>query len=154
MANAALLRLAFAGGHPAEDEFRIGWQGFQFGRPEGRLLGAFLLLTLFLLIAMLFLVLLVVIFTIAILVTVHGETVAPTAATKLPPDVQAMISGLFVVFSMALLWVLVRICPYPAATIAEKRIQVFSTWKLTQGNWWRIFAAFVLLLSPAIVLYG
>ncbi len=152
MANAALLRLAFADEHAGDPEFRIGRQGFQFGQPELRLLGAGLLLALFGLLALLFLLLLVVIFTVALLVTVHGQTVAPTAASKLPPDVQMMLSGLVLVFAVALLWVAVRVCLYPAATIAEKRIQVFSTWRLTAGNWWRIFAAFFLLLLPALVL--
>ena len=154
MANAALLRLAFAEEHQGDPEFAIGRQGFQFGRPETRLLGAILLLALFGFLAVLFLLLLVIIFTIALLVTVHGQTAAPTAATKLPPDVQAMVSVLIGVFALAMLWVAVRICLYPAATIAQKRVQVFSTWALTAGVWWRIFAAFLILLSPAIVLAG
>ncbi len=152
MANAALLRLAFSDEHAGDPEFRIGRQGFQFGRPEVRLLGAILLLALFGLLALLFLLLVVVILTVALLVTVHGQTVAPTAASKLPPDVQMMLSGLVLIFALALLWVAVRVCLYPAATIAQKRIQVFSTWRLTAGSWWRIFAAFVLLLLPALVL--
>ena len=152
MANAALLRLAFADQHPNDADFAIGRQGFQFGQPELRLLGAILLLTLFGLIAFLFMLLLVIIFTVALLVTVHGQTVAPTAATKLPPDVQLMLEGLVLIFALGLLWVAVRVCLYPAATIAEKRIQVFSTWKLTAGHWWRIFAALLILLLPALVL--
>ena len=152
MANAALLRLAFADEHSGDPEFRIGRQGFQFGQPELRLLGAILLLALFGLLALLFLLLLVIIFTVALLVTVHGQTVAPTAASKLPPDVQLMLSGLVLIFALALLWVAVRVCLYPAATIARKRVQVFSTWRLTAGSWWRIFAAFVLLLLPALLL--
>ena len=152
MANAALLRLAFAEQHPGDPEFAIGRQGFQFGQPELRLLGAILLLALFGLIAFLFMLLLVIIFTVALLVTVHGQTAPPTAATKLPPDVQLMLEGLVLVFALGLLWVAVRVCLYPAATIAEKRIQVFSTWKLTAGHWWRIFAALFILLLPALVL--
>ena len=154
MANAALLRLAFADEHPSDADFKIGPQGFQFGRPELRLLGAIGLLLLFAVLAILFLLLLAFIFTIALVVAVHGQTALPTAATTLPPDVQAMLSLLILAFAMGFLWMAVRVCLYPAATIASQRIQVFSTWKLTGGNWWRIFAAFLLLLLPAIVLAG
>ena len=154
MANAALLRLAFADEHAGDPDFALGPQGFQFGRPELRLLGAIGLLMLFAFLAVLFLLLLAFIFTIAMVVAVHGQTAVPTATSTLPPDVQAMLSLLILVFAIGLLWMAVRICLYPAATIATQRIQVFSTWKLTGGNWWRIFAAFVLLLLPAVVLAG
>ncbi len=154
MANAALLRLAFADEHAGEADFVIGPQGFQFGRAELRLLGASGLLMLFAFLAVLFLLLLAFVFTIAMVVAVHGQTAVPTATTTLPPDVQAMLSMLILVFAAGLLWLAVRICLYPAATIATQRIQVFSTWPLTAGSWWRIFAAFVLLLLPALVLVG
>ena len=154
MANAALLRIAFADEHPADPEFKIGPQGFQFGRPEVRLLGAIALLALFMVLAILFLLLLAFVFTIAIVVAVHGQTVVPAATTTLPPDVQAMLSLLILVFALGLLWMAVRVSLYPAATIATQHVQVFSTWRLTGGNWWRIFAAFILLLLPAIVLAG
>lgn len=151
MANGALLRLAFADEHPGDGEFKIGPQGFQFGQPELRLLGAILLLALFGLIAFLFMLLLVIIFTLAMLVTVHGQT-ALGPATKLPPDVQEMVAGLVLIFALAMLWLALRVCLYPAATIAQKRIQVFSTWAMTAGSWWRIFAACLVLLIPAFAL--
>ena len=154
MANAALLRLAFVDEHPADPDFAIGPQGFQFGRPELRLLGAIGLLLLFAVLAVLFLLLLAFVFTIALVVAVHGQTAVPTAATTLPPDVQAMLSLLILAFALGFLWMAVRVCLYPAATIATQHVQVFSTWTLTDGNWWRIFAAFLLLLLPAIVLAG
>lgn len=154
MANAALLRLAFASEHPGDPDFKVGPQGFQFGRPELRLLGAILLLTLFFLLAILFLLVLAFILTIALVVAVHGQAAVPSSANHLPPDVQAMLSFLILIFAGALLWAAIRVCLYPAATIANKRIQVFSTWRLTDGNWLRIFAAFLILLLPAIVLAG
>ncbi len=152
MANAALLRLAFADEHPGDPDFKIGPQGFQFGRPEVRLLGAIVLLSLFFFLAILFLLVLAFIFTIALVAAVHGQTVVPANAEQLPPDVRAMLSVLILLFGAAMLWAAVRVCLYPAATIADKRIQVFSTWRLTAGSWLRIFAAFLILLAPAIVL--
>ena len=154
MANAALLRLAFVDEHPVDPDFRIGPQGFQFGRPELRLLGAIALILLFAVLALLFMLLLDVIFTIALVVTVHEQATIPSAASTLPPDVQFMLKLLTLIFVMSLLWIAVRICLYPAATNSTQHIQVFSTWRLTDGNWWRIFAAFLLLLLPAIVLAG
>jgi len=53
IANGALLRLAFADEHPGDPEFRVGPQGFQWGKPETRLLGAVLLVFLFALLALL-----------------------------------------------------------------------------------------------------
>ncbi len=152
MANAALLRLAFVDEHRGDPDFQIGRQGFQFGRPELRLLGAIALLSLFFVLAILFMLLLAFIFTITLVVAVHGQTAVPSNAAHLPPDVQLMLSLLIMVFAAALLWVAVRVCLYPAATISNRRIQVFSTWKLTSGLWWPIFAALLILLAPTLVL--
>ena len=60
-----------------------------------------------------------------------------------------MLSLLILTFFALAMWVWVRVFPYPAATIAERKVQVFSTWKLTSGNGWRIFAVFLLLFLPA-----
>ena len=153
MANAALLRLAFADEHGGDAEFRIGLQGFQFGMPEVRLLGAMLLFALFGFIAFLFMLLLAALFTVG-LVFSHGQTtIAPEAAAR-SPDVQAMLSLLILVLFGVGLWVWVRVFTYPAATVAERRVQVFSTWRLTHKNWWRVFSAFLLMFLPAFVSDG
>jgi hypothetical protein len=152
MANGALFRLAFADQHPGDPEFKPGPQGLQFAGTEARLLGAVLLVGLFVALAVLFLLLIVVIFAIAAVVTVHGE-VDPTTAIK-QPDVQALLSLLLLVFVAVMLWAAVRIGLYPAATVAEKKVQVFSTWRLTAGNGWRIFAAMLITVSPALIMQG
>ena len=149
MANAALLRLAFADEFPGDPEFRIGLQGFQFGRPELRLLGAVMLLVLFGLIALVFMVLLAALFTVGLIFS-HGHANLTPEAASHSPDVQAMLSLLILAFAAAAVWVWIRVFTYPAATVAEKRVQVFSTWRLTAGAWWRIFAAVVLLSLPAL----
>ena len=151
MANAALLRLAFAEEHPGDPEFRLGPFGLQWGRPELRLLGAVLLVMLFVVLAALLMVLLAIIVSVATLAANGVHAVAPDPA-HLPPAAQVAVSLLILVFALAGLWVAVRICLYPAATVAEQRVQVFSTWKLTQGAFWPIFAAILLLLAPAFLL--
>ena len=150
MANAALLRLAFADLFPGDAEFRIGPQGFQFGGPEARLLGALMLLVLFGLIALLFMILVAALLTIGIVFSHGAASVTPEAASR-SPQVQLMLSGLILVFVAIAMWVWVRIFTYPAATIAGRRVQVFSTWRITKGSAWRIFAAVVLLSLPALV---
>lgn len=152
VANAAMLRLAFADEHPGDAEFRIGPQGFQWGKPETRLLGAVLLVFLFALLALLFLIVLVVIVAIATMALGHPGAPLPSAQTQLPQNAQIAISVMGTIFALAALWVAVRICLYPAATVTEKKVQVFSTWKLTHGQFWRILAAVALVLAPAILL--
>lgn len=152
MANAALLRLAFADEHPGDPDFRIGPQGFQWGRTEIRLLGAILLVALFFVLALLVLLLLAVVAAIATMALGHPNAPIPTPQTPLPPAGQLAISVLVTLFVLAGLWVAVRICVYPAATVAEKRVQVFSTWALTRGHFASIFAALVLVLAPAMIL--
>ena len=82
MANAGLLRLALAGKRGEDADFRIGWQGFQFGRPEVRLLGAMLLLALFGFIALLFMLLLAALFT----ADSSSPTARPPSRRRPPPD--------------------------------------------------------------------
>ena len=149
MANAALLRLAFADLHPGEAEFRIGPQGLQFGAPETRLLGALMLLVLFGFIGLLFMILLAALLTIGIVFS-HGAAGVTPAAASHSPGVQLMLSLLILVFVAFAMWVWVRIFTYPAATIAERRVQVFSTWSATRGSAGPIFAAVVLLSLPAL----
>jgi hypothetical protein len=152
IANGALLRLAFADEHPGDPEFRVGPQGFQWGKPETRLLGAVLLVFLFALLALLFVIVLAVIIAIATMALGHPNAALPTAQTQLPQNAQVAISVMGAIFAFAALWVAVRICLYPAATVAEKKVQVFSTWRLTHGNFWRILATVVLVMAPAILL--
>ena len=49
-----------------------------------------------------------------------------------------------------MLYASVRLSLAPAATIARREVQVFSTWSLTKGQFWRIFLATLLIGLPAI----
>jgi hypothetical protein len=40
------------------------------------------------------------------------------------------------------------------ATVARKRIVIFESWRLTKGNMWRISAARILVLAPAMIVVG
>jgi Ca2+/Na+ antiporter len=152
MAQGALLRLAFAEEHPDESEFRIGPFGFQFGRPEMNLLMALGLLVFLMLLAMLLLLFLTFMFTIAAYGLGHASVTPPGPGAKLPPEVQLIVSVLMFLFGLAVIWVGVRVCLYPAATVAERKVKVFSVWKMTEGRFWPILAAILILAAPALLL--
>jgi hypothetical protein len=152
MANAALLRLAFPELAASDPEFRIGPQGFQFGGPEVRLLGAMLLLLLFGCIALLFMVLLAALIDVGLLFSHGGAASLTPEAAAHSPDMQMTSAVLILIFAVLAIWVWLRVFPYPAATIATKRVQVFSTWKLTHGETLHIFAAVLIVFSPVLVI--
>ena len=154
MANAALLRLAFSGEAGSDPQFRIGRQGFQFGQPELRLLGAMLLLLLFGFIGLLFMVLLAALVDVGLIFSHGGGAVLTPEAAAHSPDMQVTSAILILIFAALALWVWVRVFTYPAATIAGKKVQVFSTWRLTRGQTLPIFAAVVIIFSPVLVIDG
>ena len=153
MANGALLRLAFADEHPGDPEFRLGPQGVQWGRTELRLLGAMALLALFLVLAGLFAFLIAVLVTVAMMVTADSHAPIPSDYSQLPVNVQLTLSVLVIVFLLAVAWGLIRLCLYPAATVTEKRVQLFSTWGLTRGHFWRILLAGAVIVGPFFLLF-
>ncbi len=154
MASGALLRLAFADEHAGDPDFRIGPAGFQWGRPETRLLAGALLLIFLFVLGLLFL--LVAAFVCSAVAVLAGAKVDPTAVAldpnTLPAGLRLTVGLLADVFALVGIWIGVRISLYPSATVAEKRLMVFSTWKLTRGQFWRILAAIVIVLLPALVL--
>ena len=46
---------------------------------------------------------------------------------------------------------MLRLLFVQAATVAEGRMVVFSSWGLSQGNWWRILAAVLLVAIPVSI---
>jgi hypothetical protein len=148
IAQGALYRLAFANAHVGDPEFRIGPLGLQWGKPEMRLLGAHLLLFFLLFLGLLFWVLILIVSLGA------GMFVSGTAAAPLSPTPQQASQMLLAFLPLILpaLFVYVRICLYGAATVAERKISVFSTWRLTRGNFWPILGAFLLISAPIGVL--
>jgi hypothetical protein len=58
----------------------------------------------------------------------------------------------FVPLILPAVFVYVRICLYGAATVAEGKVSVFSTWRLTRGHFWPILGAGFLIVLPIAVL--
>jgi hypothetical protein len=152
MAYAALMRLAFADEHPGDPEFKPGSHGFQWGRPEWRLLGVAGLILFAYLIALalfIFLAMLVIIVSGVSNVVREGET--PEALLRaLGPGGATVLGLLVIVFVGGLIYVAVRISLAPAATVSRRRISVFDTWRLTKGQVWPILLATILISVPSI----
>ena len=158
IAQGALYRLALADAHGGDPEFRTGRLGLQWGKPESRLLGAHLLLF--------FLVFLGVLFWVMILIVSLGASMfansagagslgAPSLGSAPISPTPQQASQLLLTFAplgLVFLFVYVRICLYGAATIAERKVAVFSTWRLTRGHFWPILAAMLLIAVPIAVL--
>ncbi len=152
MASAALMRLAFADEHPGDPDFRLGPSGLQWRLTEWRLLGAVCLLALLLVIGILFLVMLVFVFGAAAVLTSGSKAVQAAGTQTASPAAAATGGALLLAAMMIAVFVKVHVCLYPAATVTNKKIEVFSTWPLTKGQFWPILAATVLLNLPSLIL--
>jgi hypothetical protein len=155
MAYAALMRLAFTDERPDDPELKIGKGGFQWTRPEVRLLGVAGLLLLFGLIALSLFIFLGVL---VVMVLMGGGVIQPIQANATPDQIReafgpqglALVSALAMAFAAVMIFVSIRVGLAPAATIARGRVAVFQTWRLTKGQFWRIFAATLLSSWPMI----
>jgi hypothetical protein len=150
MAQAALFRLDFAQGGSDEPEFKIGPGGFQWREPETRLLGASLLLAFLFSLGFLFWIV-IAIFGVGTATVVSGQGGAAPGSPP-PESAQLVVGVLALILLGAGIWVGVRVSLYQAATVASRKIMVFSTWHLTKGNFWAILAASIILLLPELVL--
>jgi hypothetical protein len=152
IAQGALYRLAFAGEHGGDRDFRIGPLGLQWGRAETRLLGANLLLYFLFFIALLFLaMILIVVMGAGMFVGGSGAASLKSASMASPtlnPQQMSQLALDLVPLLLATLYVYLRVCLYAAATVTERKVLVFSTWRLTRGNVWPILAASIVIALP------
>ncbi len=148
IAQGALYRLAFAKEHGGDPEFRIGPLGLQWGKPELRLLGADMLLVFLFILALLFWAIILIV-TLGAGMFVNGTAAAPVSPTSQQAS-QMLLA--FAPLILPTLFVYVRICLYGAATVAERKVSVFSTWRLTRGNFWPILGAVLVIAVPIGVL--
>jgi hypothetical protein len=151
ISQGALYRLAFANAHGGDPEFRIGPLGLQWGKPEMRLLGADLLLFFLFFLTLLFWVIILIV-TLGAGMFVNGTAAGVAAPLSPTPQQASQMLLAFVPLILVALGVYVRICLYGAATVAERKVSVFSTWRLTRGNFWPILGAAFLIAVPIGVL--
>jgi hypothetical protein len=130
---AAMIRAVL---RPQDDRFGY----LRLGEDELRQLGLVLLT---------FLVFMGVYFAIAIIVGIVGAILV--AATKAAPAVLVIL--LFVCVLVVMIAMAVRLSLAPALTFETGRINLFGSWSLTRGRFWRLFGAYVLMLALALVVY-
>ena len=101
---------------------------------------------------------------IMMIVIVGGSGIDPAVLESQDPEAvaEALFAGggglialvALLAFLAAMVWVLVRLTFYQAATVAEQRMMGFSTWKLSKGNFWRILGALCLVMVPVVIATG
>jgi hypothetical protein len=155
VAQGALYRLAFANEHVGEAEFRLGPFGLQVGKPELRLVGALLLLLFLVFLILLFWVLILIVWLGAgMFVSGNGSVNLGVQPVSPTPQQASQFLLAFAPLIIPALAVYTRICLYGAATVAERKVSVFSTWPLTRGNFWPILGAVILIAIPTVALNG
>ena len=129
---AAVYRLIFR-----HDDTRFGY--LRLGADEIRLMGLTLLyvgLTIVLVVGL----------TIASAIVTALASVAGGAAEAFVGAATSLFSAGLVIF------VLVRLSLAPVATFAERRLAIFESWRLTQGQFWRLLGAYALALACLAVI--
>jgi hypothetical protein len=130
---AAMIRAVL---QPRDDRFGY----LRLGEDELRQLGLVLLT---------FLVFMGIYFGVAIVVGVVGGVIM--AVTKAAPAV--LLFALFLSVVAVMTAVAVRLSLAPALTFDTRRINLFGSWSLTRGRFWRLFGAYVLVIALALVVY-
>lgn len=144
----ALYRLALAGKtEPPLDA--PGPLGLQWRRLEWRILGLILLVDLLLLAGA------VVVFF--VLATVAVGFIGPDAANMTTPEQmaaalgptgQGVLGALLLAAAIGFIWLMTRLTMAMPATVAEGRIRLFSTWRLTRGHVLPLLGALLLIALP------
>ena len=155
IAYGALFRLAFADERTGEPAFQTGPGGLQWGGMENRLLGATLLLLLLVFVAA---IIFAILFVIAMFVAVGGAGAdlegadTPQAVFEALGYRGVLVLGVTTLAAALLaIWVSVRLALVLPATASSGKVQVFETWRLTKGQFWRILAAMLIASAPTIL---
>ena len=156
--NGSIFRLAFAADHPGEERFALAHHGLQWRGIELKMLGAGALILLFSVVLTILMVL-ILMGGLGGLLYAHSIPLATIMKTGDPFDA-AGADGLqlesfgktLIEFVLMVVWV--RLSLAYAATADSDRVQVFRTWKLTRGNFWRLFLTTLVLELPSALIMG
>ncbi|CAN5274396.1 hypothetical protein BH10PSE1_BH10PSE1_05030 [soil metagenome] len=150
VAWSAVTRIGVAGGVEAARATGLGPQGFQIGRPELRLFGAVLLLSLFFAIILSLLGL-----TALALFGAAGLNVEALKARDwagVGPMWKLILLALIgVALIAAPLALMVRVSLFAQATIARGRMTSLGATAMTNGSMWPLFAGLVMIAAPGLV---
>ena len=150
LAYGAMMRIALADRHAGDAVWRPGPAGLQWTGIETRLLGAFLLIALFFVLALLGAVF-ATLLTAVIVAAVTGQLPRAGGAFLATPSGMAAAAVAAVTLAFAL-WAGVRLILSTAATVDRRQVQVFSTWRMTQGSALPLFLALLAIALPAVLL--
>lgn len=121
---------------------------FPLGKPVWRLIGAFLIA-----------LLVIALFLIALAITVFiTAALLGVAAAAISPEMGKLISTIAVALGMlviegALFFIIFRLTFLLApVTLISERIDLRQAWRLTKGNFWRIFGIWIGILVPFAIL--
>jgi hypothetical protein len=156
----SVMRLAFGGEHPDDPGYQHGALGLQWRRMELRMFGADVLLTFFLAVLAILLGLAIVAPVFAMVMNKGGTLPTGLSTTQQVEQLQQLIgpTGVTIVavgelvLRIVLLFVIIRLSLYLPATAESGRISIFRTWKLTRGQFWRIFAATLVIGLPTVLI--
>lgn len=119
-----------------------------FGKPVWRLVGAFLLNVLIVLGLLVLFILAGTAFqaALALLGKLAGFGRIISAVTTFATAAAALCAYIYILFRVAFL--------LNPVVIAESRVALGRSWSLSKGNFWRMFAIFLAVLMPTMVLLG
>ena len=148
----AVFRKAFGARHEGDPAFAVAPSGVRWRSVEWRMLAANLLVGLFFFLIIILcavgLFALVVGFASSSGVKLTEQTTPEAIQAAMGPVASALLLTALVVVAAALLYTWVRLILALPATADRNRISVLSTWRLTRGEFWRIFVS-LLAISVA-----
>ncbi len=148
----SIFRLAFGSDYPGDQRFALAHHGLQWRDIELKMLGSGALIFLFSAILAL-LMYVALLFGLGALIYAQGLPLPKLLQSD--PFQAAGAQGLQLhsignaIMQLALAFVWVRLSLSYPATAVSGRVQVFRTWKLTRGHFWRLFLATMVLELPS-----
>jgi hypothetical protein len=80
-----------------------------------------------------------------------GETLPTEMVTNIMAEARPLMTAWAYSF-IPMLYLGVKLAPFPAASAAEDRLLLFGTFRMTFGHWWSMFFCFVLMAIAMILL--
>lgn len=150
LAQGGLMREALGDRHADDADYRPGPAGLQWSRIETALLGTVALLALFFFLATVGAVFVVMLVAIVVAAS-SGQGMKPSGDYFTTPS--GMAAGfVLLLILLGILWAGLRLYLSTPATADQRRVQVFSTWSLTQGQVLPLLASVFIVTLPTLIL--
>lgn len=97
-------------------------------------------------------------FVVVLALGIVGAIIGAIAAVAMGEGALEMVAALGALISLAVfpvwVWLLVKFSLAWPMTFAERRIQLFRSWRVTRGHFWRLFGAYLLAVILAVVVFA